>query len=96
MLFTPLALFKSQSTFAQPHLILTHYTDLVPSHGLVLMKGDLTPDCATKLPDAQLLVLRLQQFYQGADQTRADLLKTFHEKPEVFDVERLVASVGDV
>jgi len=96
VLYTPLALFKSQSTFAQPHLILTHYTDLAASHGLVLMKGDLTPDCATKLPDAQLLVLRLQQFYQDAKPARADLLRTFHEKPEVFDVEALVKSVGEI
>lgn len=42
VLFTPLAEYKLRQEFAQPLLILTHYTDLARSHGLVLMRGDVT------------------------------------------------------
>ncbi|KAK9899277.1 ATP11-domain-containing protein [Cystobasidium minutum MCA 4210] len=96
VLFTPLALFKSQQTFAQPHLILTHYSDLVPSHGIVLMRGDLSENVATTPADAQLLVLRLQQFYQDNHETRAKLLRTFHEDQAQFDVNELIKSVGQL
>lgn len=83
-------------TFAQPHLILTHYLDLVPSHGIVLMRGDLTDAVSTKLPDAQLLTLRLQQFYQNKHAGRAELLRVFHEEQDKFDVKKLVELVGEV
>lgn len=94
VLFTPLGLYQAQQTYAQPHLILTHYTDLVPSHGIVLMKGDLTPDTPATPADGQLLTLRLQQFYTGQSENREKLLKTFHEQPDKFDVQALVDSVG--
>lgn len=94
VLYTPLALFKSQQTFAQPHLILTHYSDLVPSHGVVLMRGDVSENVSTTPADAQLLVLRLQQFYQDKDETRAKLLRNFHEDQANFSIEELMQSVG--
>lgn len=96
VLFTPLAHYQAQQTFAQPHVILTHYTDLINTHGIVLMKGDLTDSVSTKINDAHLLVLRLQQFYQGSHALRTDLLKDFHERPAQFDVQKLVDSVGEV
>lgn len=42
VLFTPLAEYKLRQEFAQPLLVLTHYTDLAASKGIVLMRGDLT------------------------------------------------------
>lgn len=68
-LFTPLDQYKLHQNFAQPHLILTHYVDLAPSHGVVLMVGDITPspsDAEKGIMSsqfAQMLVWRLQQFY---------------------------------
>lgn len=64
VLFTPLAEYQMRHEFAQPALILTHYTDLAQSHGLVLMRGDLTPSTdgigrgRLGTAEAQLLVLR--------------------------------------
>ncbi|PLW29976.1 hypothetical protein PCANC_24750 [Puccinia coronata f. sp. avenae] len=43
VMYTPLAEYKLRQLFSQPTLILTHYTDLADSHGLVLMRGDITP-----------------------------------------------------
>lgn len=42
VLFTPLAEYKLRQEFAQPLLVLTHYTDLAESKGLVLMRGEIT------------------------------------------------------
>ncbi|CAO1623979.1 unnamed protein product [Sympodiomycopsis kandeliae] len=42
VLFTPLAEYKLRQEFAQPLLVLTHYTDLSTSKGVVLMRGEIT------------------------------------------------------
>lgn len=42
VLFTPLAEYKLRQEFAQPLLVLTHYTDLAHSKGVVLMRGEIT------------------------------------------------------
>lgn len=101
VLYTPLAQYQTHQTFAQPHLILTHYTDLVPSHGIVLMRGDLTDSVSTKMENAQLLVHRLQQFYNpkkgdGKAEARSELLRVFHEEQDKFDIAKLVDSVGSL
>lgn len=70
-MYTPLAEYKLRQSFAQPTLILTHYTDLSDSHGIVLMRGDITTSSPNETKqggkisatDAQLLVLRLVFFF---------------------------------
>ncbi|MCO5596230.1 hypothetical protein L7F22_050290 [Adiantum nelumboides] len=42
VLFTPLAEYKLRQEFAQPVLIVTHYTDLALSKGIVLLRGEIT------------------------------------------------------
>jgi ATP synthase F1 complex assembly factor 1 len=104
VLFTSLQEYKLRQDYATPHLILTHYTDLAQSHGLVLFRGELTPSPggqSTMLsPDnGQRLALLLQQFYlpprendeRGA--ARAKLLQRFHEEPEAFRWEDVIDSI---
>ncbi|KAG8945060.1 hypothetical protein FRC04_001221 [Tulasnella sp. 424] len=43
ILFTPLIQYKLHQSYAPPYLILTHYTDLAHSHGVVLLRGEITP-----------------------------------------------------
>lgn len=43
ILFTPLQEYKLHQSFATPHLVVTHYTDLTSTHGLVLLRGEITP-----------------------------------------------------
>ena len=101
VLFTSLQEYKLRQDYATPHLILTHYTDLAQSHGLVLFRGELTPSSSGQSPvlspdNAQRLALLLQQFYlpprendeHGA--SRAKLLQRFHEEPEAFRWEDVV------
>ncbi|KAL9938638.1 hypothetical protein V8E36_002357 [Tilletia maclaganii] len=103
VLFTSLAEYKLRQEFAQPALVLTHYTDLAHSHGLVLMRGEISEQGgaagASKMrdADAQQLCVTLQRFYlpalelEGqASAERAELVRVFHEEPEKFDVERLI------
>jgi len=105
VLFTSLQEYKLRQDYATPQLVLTHYTDLAQSHGLVLFRGELTPSPSgqsTMLsPDnAQRLALLLQQFYlppresdkRGA--ARAKLLQRFHEEPEAFRWEDVIDSIA--
>lgn len=98
VIFTPLQEYKLRQAYALPHLILTHYTDLADSHGIVLMRGELTPSQSdagrTMLSPsaAQILAFGLQQFYlPGQNAQKAKLLSNFHEKPEEFSWEELIS-----
>ena len=106
VLLTPLQEYKSRTTFATPYLILTFYTDLVNSHGLVLLRGEITPTAASSeansnsdfllsQQDAQLLTMHLQKFYlwggeEEGAKERYRLLETFHSTPEEFKWEDLL------
>jgi ATP synthase mitochondrial F1 complex assembly factor 1 len=99
VIFTPLQEYKLRQSFALPHLILTHYTDLAHTHDVVLMRGELTP--STNDPGrfllspgaAQILAFGLQRFYlPDQDKRRRDLLTTFHEKPQEFSWEELISA----
>jgi len=106
ILLTPLQEYKSRTTFATPYLILTFYTDLASSHGLVLLRGELTPTAASSeansnsefllsQQDAQLLTMHLQRFYlwggeEKGAKERYRLLETFHSTPEEFKWEDLL------
>ncbi|KAH9927494.1 ATP11-domain-containing protein [Epithele typhae] len=102
VLFTPLQEYKLRQAFATPYLVLTQYTDLVRSHGLVLLRGEITPGSASaggdagrfmlSQQDAQLLAVHMQRFYlwhEGSAE-RAQLLRTFHEDPTAFKWEELL------
>ncbi|CAH7689413.1 ATP11 protein-domain-containing protein [Phakopsora pachyrhizi] len=112
VMFTPLAEYKLRQSFARPSLILTHYTDLIDSHKIVLMRGDITLSSETgkgllTATEAQLLVLRLQQFYCSSlsslksspdpiHQARMNLLRKFHETPDVFEISELIDLAKDL
>ncbi|GAA6048453.1 hypothetical protein JCM3770_003764 [Rhodotorula araucariae] len=96
VLYTPLAEYKARQEYAQPYLILTHYTDLAASHNVVLMRGEISANVALNATDAQVLAVRMQLFYNDSgkdgelERQRRELLKSFHETPDQFDVEKLV------
>lgn len=102
VLFTPLAEYQSRQSYAQPYLILTHYTDLSNSHNLVLMRGEISDNVSLNAVDAQVLTVRLQLFYNYTglggerEKGRMELLECFHEKPEDFQLEKLVATANEL
>jgi ATP synthase F1 complex assembly factor 1 len=99
-IFTPLLEYKLRQTFATPYLVLTFYSELASSHGLVLMRGEITPSAAKKSAtgdfllsqrDAQLLAHGLQRFYLwGSSEEREKLLSDFHKRPDEFKWEELL------
>lgn len=105
ILFTPLQEYKLRQSFATPYLVVTHYTDLVKTHGLVLLRGEITPSGASagvagedgarymlSQQDAQLLAIHVQRFYlwNEGSEDRAGLIKAFHETPGEFKWEELL------
>ncbi|KAG6885527.1 hypothetical protein C0993_000523 [Termitomyces sp. T159_Od127] len=100
ILFTPLQEYKIRAAFATPYLVLTHYTDLAYSHGVVLLRGEITPNSSgtgsymLTQEDAQMLSMSAQKFYlwDNRDQasTGGELLRCFHEKPQEFQWEKLL------
>jgi len=101
-IFTPLLEYKLRQSFATPYLVLTFYSELVSSHGLVLMRGEITPSAAAATNsttgdyllsqnDAQLLAHGLQRFYLwGSSEEREKLLSDFYERPDAFKWEELL------
>lgn len=74
VLYTPLQEYKLRQAFSTPYLALTMYTDLAVSHGVVLLRGEITPSTSAVLgsssdrylisqEDAQMLTFALQRFY---------------------------------
>ncbi|KAF9569848.1 ATP11-domain-containing protein [Agrocybe pediades] len=106
VIFTPLQEYKLRQAFSTPYLVLTLYTDLAASHGLVLLRGEITPTSTSgtgqerfmlSQEDAQLLAISLQKFYLWNDRSGTEdeskaerLVRTFHEKPEEFKWEELL------
>ncbi|KAF5355735.1 hypothetical protein D9756_004021 [Leucocoprinus leucothites] len=98
VLFTPLEEYKLRATFATPYLVLTNYTDLASTHGLVLLRGEVTPRSGASgnymlsQEDAQQLSMAIQKFYLwgNGEGEGEKLLRTFHEKPEDFRWEDLL------
>ena len=98
VLFTPLQEYKMRAAFATPYLVLTHYTDLAKTHGVVLLRGEITPASANgaqgvdgrymlNQEDAHFLSMALQRFYLWSSDGSAEgerLLKCFHETPGEF------------
>jgi len=96
-MFTPLAEYKLHHSYATSHLTLTNYTDLVQSHGIVLMRGDITPSesdpgkLRMNMAEAQILALAMQKFYLECGSERGlEVLARFHEKPNEFRWEEVI------
>lgn len=98
ILFTPLEEYKLRNTYATPYLVLTNYTDLASTHGLVLLRGEITPGSGASgnyilsQEDAQQLSMTIQKFYLwgNGEGEGEKLVRIFHEKPEEFKWEDLL------
>lgn len=61
------------------------------------MRGEISDSVALGGTEAQVLAVRLQLFYNPSGEggareaARFELLRTFHEAPESFDLDQLVA-----
>ncbi|RUS14472.1 ATP synthase mitochondrial F1 complex assembly factor 1, partial [Endogone sp. FLAS-F59071] len=84
--FTSLLEYKTKGAGARPYLTLTHYPDLLPTKGIVLMHGELADSPRVlSVADAQFLAFQVQQFYVSGGERKLRLVEKFHEKPDEFD-----------
>ncbi|KAJ2709644.1 hypothetical protein H4R19_004147 [Coemansia spiralis] len=89
--FTSLLEYKMATTSARPYLTLTHYTDLMDSKGVVLMRGEVdTTVNHVDAHNAQYLALQMQQFYVTGGPAKRQLLELFNQNPAEFDYRALV------
>ncbi|KAJ7770893.1 ATP11 protein-domain-containing protein [Mycena maculata] len=101
VMFTPLQEYKMRGSFATPYLVLTFYTDLARSHGVVLLRGEITPSAAAgsagvdgryllQQDDAHRLSLSIEKFFLWNGDDREKLVQAFHETPDKFEWEELL------
>jgi ATP synthase F1 complex assembly factor 1 len=97
IMFTALAEYKLHQSYATPHLVLCNYTELAQSHGLILLRGDLTPSTSDPSryrlnpADGQVLALSMQKFYVDSQNERGfKTLQRFHSHPDQFRWEDVV------
>ncbi|KAJ2777499.1 hypothetical protein H4R18_005125 [Coemansia javaensis] len=86
--FTSLLEYKTDPAAARPYLTLTHYTDLLDSKDVVLMRGEI--DRHLDPHSAQCLALLMQQFYVSGGPEKRRLLEQFNQNPAEFDYKQLV------
>ncbi|KAJ9081433.1 hypothetical protein DSO57_1014730 [Entomophthora muscae] len=101
--FTSLLEYKTHGSQARPHLILTHYPELLDSKDIVLMRGDLGNDPSDfhgriplSLPDAKLLVYLFQQFYITGGPEKQKLVEVFNTAPSQFDHQKLLEEADKI
>lgn len=87
--FMPLEEYKAQ-TSAAPALTLAFYTELVDSHGIVLMRSNIDP-AVLDIMESQFLVNRIQAAY--LEPVQYEMVKEFHESPKDFDWSRLLTDL---
>ncbi|KAJ2719422.1 hypothetical protein GGI07_005223 [Coemansia sp. Benny D115] len=90
--FTSLIEYKTNTVNARPYLTLTHYTDLMESHGVVLMRGEVDEDGFVDAQNAQLLALQMQRFYLTGSDHMKELVRRFNHDPQQFSYEDLIAA----
>ncbi|KAI5950159.1 hypothetical protein KGF54_005307 [Candida jiufengensis] len=89
-LITTLAEYKINQEFSRPHTILTFHQEFAHDKDLVLMNGYVEKESGLTMQEAQVLILNIQTFYSGKSKEKLELLKSFNEGSEKFNVEDLI------
>lgn len=87
--------YQTNQESARPQFILTHYTDLVETKGVVLMVGEGSSELSSlKLADAQNLVYQTQLFYLTGSEEQKALVELFWKNPQTFDYKILIDAMS--
>lgn len=92
---TPLLWYQTHKENAPECLTMIHYTELLESKGIVLMKGEYDIK-SINVTEAQCLVNELQMYYNSDHPQRLKLLKTFTERPDEFRHMDLIAHLETI
>ncbi|EPX74843.1 F1-ATPase chaperone Atp11 [Schizosaccharomyces octosporus yFS286] len=82
LIITTLLEYKLKNAYATPHTVLTHFSDLLESNGVALMRCQFEENKSLTSSDVQLLLLAAQKFYNASSDTplgkeRLSLLENF-------------------
>ncbi|KAG2501294.1 hypothetical protein HYH03_001094 [Edaphochlamys debaryana] len=92
VLITGLEEFKRHGESAPPYLTLTHYAELLDSHGLALVRGDVIHDKALSLSQARTIMEVTRAFYVSDEDY--PLVHTFNHRPAAFRFDLLLGKLG--
>lgn len=92
---TPLLWYQTHKENAPECLTMIHYTELLDSKGIVLMRGEFDTK-SINVNEAQCLANELQMYYASDHPQRLKLLRTFTEKPDEFKHMDLVAHLETI
>lgn len=92
---TPLLWYQTHKENAPECLTMIHYTELLESKGIVLMRGEFDSQ-SINVNEAQCLANELQMYYASDHPQRLRLLKIFTEKPDEFKHMDLVAHLETI
>lgn len=91
ILFTSMREFKQRESMASPYLSLSHFTDLVQTKGIVLMRAEVNTTHLNK-GEANDLVKFLYEFYLRDDLYR-QYVEVFNKQPNSFNFDNLMEAV---
>ncbi|KAJ8687012.1 hypothetical protein QAD02_022806 [Eretmocerus hayati] len=92
---TPLLWYQTHKENAPECLTMVHFTDLVDTKGIVLMRGEFDSK-SINVTEAQCLANELQMYYAGDHPQRLKLLETFTQKPDEFKHMDLIAHLETI
>jgi ATP synthase F1 complex assembly factor 1 len=92
---TPLLWYQVHKENAPECLTMIHYTELMDSKDIVLMKGEIDIK-SINVQEAQCLANELQMYYSSDNPHRLELLKTFNEQPNNFKHMDLITNLETI
>lgn len=94
VLFTSLEEMKRNGSAAAPHFVLTHYSELINSKGIVLVRGDILQPGSLDALQASSLSAHCHQFYTDPNGAKAGFVRAFNHRQHEFDFKRMLDSLG--
>lgn len=92
--FTPLLAYQVHKENAPECLTMIHYTELIEK-GIVLMRGEYDKNVLNG-KEAQCLANQFQMYYNGKDENKTQLLKTFTKHPDSFKHMELITELENI
>jgi ATP synthase mitochondrial F1 complex assembly factor 1 len=89
ILITSVADYRQHGASAAPHLVVTLYTELAASKGLVMLTADIVSHVMLTKGDGARLVERFLQLYSKKEWYA--LVKQFNEAPNEFDFNEVLS-----
>ena len=93
VLFTSLEEYKRHGAGATPHLVVTHYTELVDSHKIVLVRGDIIQPHGLDSIQVASLMHNAHEYFTDFGAKR-EFVHLFNNRPGEFDFKKLLDSMG--